>query len=98
MSTKHTPGPWRWDSTVWDYDPKQNAPWLVTEASGDRVLSGAIKCTREADARLIAAAPELLWALIFITTVKCDGIDITPINEAYDKARAAIAKATGETQ
>ena len=56
MTTKHTPGPWGWDSTVWDYDPVQEAPWLVT-TEGDRVLSGSIQCTSKANARLIAAAP-----------------------------------------
>ena len=50
---------------------------------------------REANARLIAAAPELLAALIAITTTRCDGMDITPINDAWDMAAAAIAKATG---
>lgn len=49
-----------------------------------------------ANARLIAAAPDLLEALIAITTVRCDGMDPTPINEAYEKADAAIAKATGD--
>ena len=91
MTTKHTPGPWGWDSTVWDYDPVQEAPWLVT-TEGDRVLSGSIQCTSKANARLIAAAPDLLEALQgFIEGAEAMGW-------STKKARAAIAKATGETQ
>ena len=89
----HTPGPWVWDSTVWDYDPKQDAPWLVTEVSGERVLHGEIQCSSEANARLIAAAPDLLAALQRLmgeTTTMQDAMD------AANQARAAIAKATGE--
>jgi hypothetical protein len=56
--TKHTPGAWEWDGNVWDYNPEQEAPWLVNQ-DGDRILSGEIKCHKEADAHLIAAAPEL---------------------------------------
>ena len=41
-----------------------------------------------------AQRDELLAALIAITTTRCDGMDITPINDAWDMATAAIAKAT----
>ena len=41
-----------------------------------------------------AQRDELLTALIAITTTRCDGINITPINDAWDMATAAIAKAT----
>ena len=61
---KHTPGPWHWDDTVWDYDPEQQAPWLV-DGNDDRVLSGEIQCN-EANARLIAAAPDMAMALELI--------------------------------
>jgi len=58
----HTPGPWNWDDTVWDYDPAEQAPWLVAGADQAAVvLGGEIKCN-EANARLIAAAPDLLAA------------------------------------
>ena len=62
MSEKHTEGPWEWDANVWNYDPEQEAPWLVS-AGNDKVLFGQIGCTSESNARLIAAAPDLLDAL-----------------------------------
>ena len=43
---------------------------------------------------LQAQRDELLAALIAITTTRCDGINIMPINDAWDMATAAIAKAT----
>ena len=94
--SEHTPG--RWDvagSEVW--------------ASGRRVasLGGAYGPkdaeTRNANARLIAAAPELLEALrgliedVELTAEDFGGDIITEdLMTALDKARAAIAKATGK--
>jgi hypothetical protein len=97
---KHTPGPWQWDGNVCEYDPENEAPWLVSDAyavGGETslsgvVLKGTINCQTEANARLIAAAPELLAALeLFIA-------DVQPWTDSERKsiARAAIAKATGE--
>ena len=92
--SKHTPGPWEWDGNVWQYDEQNEAPWLIQAPYQDvrskTVLSGRIRCNTEADARLIASAPELLDALI----VCCDLIE----GEGFEppgNARAAIAKATG---
>lgn len=63
---KHTPGPWHWDDTVWDYDPEQQAPWLV-DGRGDWILCGDIKCN-EPNARLIAAAPDMADVLELIAS------------------------------
>jgi len=64
MTTQHTPGPWKWDGNPCDYDPDQEAPWLVdSNDSFPPILGGTIKCQSQADARLIAAAPELLEAI-----------------------------------
>lgn len=46
-------------------------------------------------ARLIAAAPELLEALTMITDRAEEWINMNLADEVGDKARAAIAKATG---
>ena len=61
-------------------------------------------CPRpKANARLIAAAPELLDALIAATAaldnvgMQDTYIDFDQVRDAKAKARAAIAKATGET-
>ena len=105
---KHTKGPWkkseRLNGPWWHISSAYSI-------GGSEAKSGrqAIACVHgeskrgatayaemfEANARLIAAAPDLLAALIAITTTRCDGMDITPINDAWDMATAAIAKATG---
>jgi protoporphyrinogen oxidase len=95
-----------WDDTVWDYDPAEQAPWLVTDdAARDRVLWGEIKCG-EANARLIAAAPDLLEALEgfladFETWELADHPEGIPVMEPgfadiVDNARAAVKKARGK--
>lgn len=108
----YTPGPWFHDGNgnVWRRDPKdlyQNGGTVA----GDKPLAtihkgwhhdGAEGYPVEANARLIAAAPELLEALEGMIEVyggKYD-IDCLPKHsteiELIDFARAAIAKATGE--
>ena len=95
---KHTPGPWEWDGRVWQYDEQEEAPWLVQapwhDIKSKAVLSGSIRCNTEADARLIAASPDLLEALKGL-------LEITDFHELFgsktESARAAIAKATGAT-
>ena len=84
---KHTPGPWRY----------VYAPGYCGElrAQNGTTIAEFVTEPNSDNACLIAAAPELLAALIAITTTRCDGMDITPINDAWDMATAAIAKATG---
>ena len=96
----HTPGPWKWDGNVCDYDPEQEAPWLVLDpdsSTTDPILRGEIHCGNPANARLIAAAPDLLKALQAMLTHM--GMDEDEWNKpTFDQARAAIAKATGEQE
>ncbi|WP_369952120.1 hypothetical protein [Ralstonia syzygii] len=100
MNAKHTPGPWEWDGNVWSYDSDNEAPWLVQSGSDHRVfvLMGSIRCNEEADARLIAAEPELLEALQEAISLieSIDGRDNScdPKSDLSD-LKAAIAKATG---
>jgi hypothetical protein len=95
MSTNHTTGPWDISrSATPDYAPQFE---VYSEVSDDRV---AIAFTSEANARLIAAAPELLEALEWIVK-HCDESD--PENDehrhnGYDMAFAAIRRATAEVQ
>jgi hypothetical protein len=83
--TKHTPGPW----TAHDDDGTGTLPCVLS----DKVNAGGnfyvAQCNVFEDARLIAAAPELL-ALVRSYAMTY------PLDEYQDKARAAIAKATGE--
>lgn len=101
-ASKHTPGPWH-------MDPEEiTSGFRIVPKIGDRGLAVAIqrdaapaipgsgidRATAEANARLIAAAPELLEALEEMVKAgefedwdgRCDCIAV---------ARAAIAKATG---
>lgn len=105
---KHTPGPWRYDDKTGD-----SGGLVVWAEGGDRVArvcwdscdeqSEALSET-EPNARLIAAAPELLEALqdamklidVMMPGVRCIPLqDYAALNNTPIKARAAIAKATG---
>lgn len=68
MSAKHTPGPWHWDSDPVKGDPMGRVRYQVC-ALGKTITKvyhssyeGGLT-NAEADARLIAAAPDLLVAL-----------------------------------
>ena len=102
----HTPGPWYWDAKVWDYDKAQDAPWLVKNET-ETVLTGHINCESEANARLIAAAPELLESLKLMDEAYCNACNASNACSAMSQkdwvhgrkamvaARQAMAKATG---
>lgn len=112
MSTKHTPGPW----TVLPEEVDRDYIRVRGTRLGERykvanvpTVTGRGVPAREADetranARLIAAAPELLEALEVleayvannIVTDYPTGIDIE--GTAFQRARAAIAKATGSAE
>lgn len=94
----HTPGPWEWDGPVWSYDSDNEAPWLIQSESDHRVfvLMGSIRCNNKADARLIAAAPDLLHALKALLAETTGPEEVWAEGSAVEHARAAIAKATGE--
>ncbi len=81
-SAKHTPGPWRvGDVGHTVFGPPNGNPSPETIA----------KVRRVANARLIAAAPEMLAALQFVAECFRD-----TDSRIWDVARAAIAKATGD--
>jgi hypothetical protein len=104
-------GPWR--STGLEYEPETG--WFVREAGEGRYLAvAAVRSTHrsreeiEANARLIAAAPDLLEACQELIDVidSVDGEEEYSKEEwaalggaklhAEDRIRAAIARATGE--
>lgn len=127
MTSKHTPGPWDFGNTHRD-DQK-----LILSKGGKgkyictvqihqtpRAFGAHEEPERDANARLIAAAPELFAALdriqnYVVTDVveSCNGNKcreswcagcfssaeetVAEARDALDAARAAIAKATGET-
>ena len=91
--SKHTPGPWR-------INGNNMFRWIVADSevfthSGDvnrSAYGGNMVCesVHKANARLIAAAPELLEALQDMVS---DHASLSAATLAF--ARAAIAKATG---
>ena len=86
----HTPGPW----TI---DPQDEDGWdVVTEYVDDRILVRTGLTSREADARLIAAAPELLECLHRLVAMNNCRYDrgTSDYKAAMEDAEAAIAKAT----
>lgn len=82
----HTPGPW----VAYDF----GANWWVAapdaDDSGPMLRVGGLHKEREANARLIAAAPDLLEALEYV--MSAHGEQLT---DAFEKAKAAIDKARG---
>jgi len=92
--SKHTPGPWQWYWRHEDgvtncgvfHEPRSGMAYSVCRAPQYQTEQKWM-----ADARLIAAAPELLEALQAI-------IDTGLSTSKITAAKKAIAKATGETK
>jgi hypothetical protein len=100
----HTPGPW-----------KASASGAVFATTPDNDIIGVADCRtvdtdrfeREANARLIAAAPELLeacqlalndYAIVNERITTLEGIErLHPFTIGPEQLKAAIAKATGES-
>ena len=104
MTTKHTPGPWTIDPRYVN-EPVQEVygpdcvvgdarAGFVPQNDRERKLAGEVA---HANARLIAAAPELLEALRELAAL-VDAIrsgDYQPDSFTTQPARAAIARAEG---
>lgn len=103
MKTEHTPGPWFWkedhptNACTEVYDLGEGFPVGIATLYGSHDNVAAPKSgeawgdqpKRRADARLIAAAPDLLAALE-VCLGRMTGGDF-----GFDMARTAIAKARG---
>ena len=101
MGYKHTPAPW--------FEVKHFSEWLISDGSclvattaGSPAHLGLAHAKRDAaNARLIAAAPDMLEALQKISNGQEMTGDFThaeTVLRYQEIARAAIAKATGEPQ
>lgn len=90
MTTQHTPGPW----TAKVIDTVNDAPayWHITDSC--RGVVGDVQSVNPFDARLIAAAPDLLAALEACLH-RLDSHDDQSVPECL-VALAAIKKATGK--
>ena len=92
--TRHTPGPWYVLADSLRIGRRSDyVPALVVVADC-RVAVGASVAESQANARLIAAAPDLLAALEVIGIMGAHS-DCAGCSDAAAIARAAIAKATG---
>lgn len=91
----HTPGPWR-------YCPQNGSPTTgmhMIAGSKPGYLAEVRDCGSgivQANARLIAAAPELLEALETLADEEWRDDDDNILIDARTKARSAIAKARGK--
>ena len=99
MNAQHTPGPWIWgDNFNGLYGAGPNNE-VLNYASYEGMWLGYHKA-QHANARLIAAAPDLLEALkACIPHLERDDHHTDALSRErphYAAARAAIAKATGE--
>lgn len=102
MNVQHTPGPW------FHAHRKGNDGMFRTEVFSEQhggvaacdwtpkhCGNGVTATYREANARLIAAAPDLLDALQSLVDMDVSYQRGPRVEEAVNKARYAIAKATG---
>lgn len=92
MGFKHSPAPWK--HTI------RNANEIMTTFHGVTIGDVYLDITtanQKADSHLIAAAPELLEALIELTESAKEAIDgLGDLSDAIDTAKAAITKALGQ--
>lgn len=105
MSTKHTPGPWvarQEFKNRWRIEAMPNGPDFVPLSVGlacTTVLeAGVDDSSTEANARLIAAAPDLLSALRDLVKAEEEYGDPNnaAVNESWLRARTLLINLTGE--
>lgn len=94
---KHTPGPWFVEGrTVYALEPQPAKPWLDRNrfSAGFYIGPGMEEAECEANAKLAAAAPDLLKALKNIISAYY----ASTLDEAIEYGRAVIAKAVGDDE
>lgn len=96
--SKHTPGPWGLEKA----EPERPGNYYVLAPDMNLAIARVYGNSGEANARLIAAAPELLEALVIISGLySCDASTSDLASRMYDAsciAKTAISKITGEKQ
>ena len=88
---KHTPGPWNMVGHCTDGAPVVQP--LAPKVNGNKITATCFGTVAEANARLIAAAPDLLAACIDALEVE-EQMAQCPDSDLAARLRAAIAKAT----
>ena len=87
LTLSPTEGDWRWDGNPSDYDPQEEAPWLITKEGG-QIITGEIKIKNSIDASIISASKDMYEAIKEMIAENPTG--------RYAKLRKAIAKAEGK--
>lgn len=107
MTAKHTPGPW---SIHWGTAQSGSGHHIVDSSDMGELSRIATVLFHDdtdgetaANAHLVAAAPDLLEALqsaheVLLVSYPLHSIDMDRRGAILEQARAAIAKATGETK
>jgi len=90
-NTLHTPAPWQ-------VSPYGNITSKSLTVARVEQMPGNYESEKQANARLIAAAPDLLSALEFLLAdyIAINGENLTGSSVPADKAREALRKAKGE--
>ena len=89
----HTPGPWR----PWKVEYSEGDEWEVLAGANLPIayISGWAGYSTEVNARLIAAAPDLLAALAGIIEIGKRDLTNPKYDAYFEEARAALKKAGG---
>jgi len=97
MDAKHTPGPWKAEGFgIWSCVNGENRRVACTEYDkGEGAYKVRTEAEAVANARLIAAAPELVKALENLVEDCCKPQHLQEIS-VLEAARAALRKARGE--
>ena len=103
MKTEHTKGPWIYYLTISDNGPVPQVQTVPVGPVGGAYATmictlsqtGKKSGTQLANARLIAAAPDLLAALEYLLPIAEKNVKTSFGKDAVRIARAAIAKAEG---
>ncbi|MEX9843350.1 hypothetical protein AB7X06_19580 [Providencia rettgeri] len=102
MEFKHSPAPWVVEDNGSYFDIKEkNGYSNLSDVCASQMMYDNKEHKKDgvayANACLIAAAPELLEALIELTESAKEAIDgLGDLSDAIDTAKAAIAKALGQ--
>lgn len=97
-TTQHTPGPWEYARTD-QFDESLDVFESKTARTLFRSINTLPKKEAEANARLIAVAPELLDAcegLFEVIEARVRGAELSNVKELLYAGRAAISKAKGQ--
>lgn len=98
---KHTPGPWRAVQRSFGYPDVEGGPerhlWDIEAEAGEPVAMGTLARENEANARLVAAAPDLLEAAVECLRLMREHDNPYRQTAAADDLEYAIERAQGQT-